>query len=114
MNDGTNYEVDQFCLTVMVPEELDHHASQTLRQEMEAQMQEHYVRRLVFDFSRTHFMDSSGIGILLGRYKEMKNRGGDLILCGVNETVGRILRMSGVLRLVPLCPDRITAKEYHE
>ncbi|MBR5475168.1 MAG: anti-sigma factor antagonist [Lachnospiraceae bacterium] len=114
MQCGTNYEVDQFCLVVEVPEEVDHHVSCQIKEGIEQKMEKHYIRRMIFDFSRTHFMDSSGIGVLLGRYKEMKGRGGDLILCGVNETIGRVLRMSGILGLMPLCPDRQTAKEYHE
>ena len=114
MNNGTSYEVDQFCLVVGMPKELDHHSSQEVKQGIEERMQAHYIRRLVFDFSQTQFMDSSGIGVLLGRYKEMKARGGELLLCGVSEPIGRVLRMSGIPGLVVICPDSQTAKSYSE
>ncbi len=114
MKEGTYYEVDHYCLVVGMPEELDHHSSQEVRQGIEEQMKEHYIRRLIFDFSRTQFMDSSGIGVLLGRYKEMKARGGDMILCGINEQISRVLRISGIPALMPYCPDCRTAKQYTE
>ena len=112
MNFGTTYEVDHYCMVVGLPEELDHHSSQEVKRGIEEEMERHYIRRLIFDFSRTRFMDSSGIGVLLGRYKEMKNRGGDLILCGVDEQIGRILRISGIPGMIPCCGDRETAKGY--
>ncbi len=46
-------------------------------------------------------MDSSGIGALLGRYKRMKERGGSVAVCGVDERIRRLLRISGVDRLIP-------------
>ena len=100
------------CLVVGLPEELDHHRSEDVKAGIGAQMAEQYVRRLVFDFSRTRFMDSSGIGVLLGRYKEMKGRGGDLILCGMDEQIRRILRISGIPGLVPCVADRQSAVGY--
>ncbi|MCI8513084.1 MAG: STAS domain-containing protein [Lachnospiraceae bacterium] len=112
MNDGTSYQVDHYCLIVGLPEEVDHHSSQALRKEMEEQLGRHYVRRIVFDFSKTRFMDSSGIGVLLGRYKEMKGRGGDTVLCGLNEQIRRILKISGIPGLMPCCEDWQTARDY--
>jgi stage II sporulation protein AA (anti-sigma F factor antagonist) len=112
MDYGTTYEVDHYCLVVGLPEELDHHSSQDLKKGIEEQMEAHYIRRIVFDFSRTRFMDSSGIGILLGRYKEMKSRGGDTVLCGLDEQIRRILRISGIPGLMPCCEDRPAALRY--
>lgn len=113
MNEGTSYQVDHYCLVVGLPEEVDHHSSRALRKEMEEQLGEHYVRRIVFDFTKTRFMDSSGIGVLLGRYKEMKGRGGDTVLCGLNEQIRRILKISGIFGLMPACENWQAARDYH-
>lgn len=66
-------------LVIHLPKELDHHNCRNLRYETDLLLSENYITRMVFDFSRTVFMDSSGIGILLNRYKQMQRSGGQ---CG--------------------------------
>jgi stage II sporulation protein AA (anti-sigma F factor antagonist) len=58
------------------------------------------IDRIIFDFTRTAFMDSSGIGVLLGRYKEMRAAGGRVSYYGAGKQVKRILEISGINRLV--------------
>ena len=53
-----------------------------------------------FDFSKTGFMDSSGIGILLGRYKRMHHMGGEVLVTGEDAKIRRLLRISGVYQVV--------------
>ena len=59
---------DELC--VMLTGELDHHASEQLRDKLDDMITRKKYRRVVFDMGGVSFMDSSGIGILLGRYKE--------------------------------------------
>ena len=56
---------------------------------------------LVFDLTDVEFMDSSGIGLIIGRYKRMKGRGGQTYIGGSNAQVDRILRLSGIDALLP-------------
>lgn len=64
-------ELKEGCLTVYVPKELDHHQASMLKAEADLMIEACHVRRLVFDFSQTEFMDSSGIGVIIGRCRSM-------------------------------------------
>ncbi len=101
MSEQISYEKRQGTLYLHLPPEIDHHSSREIRDKTEEYLRESGIRRIVFDFSRTTFMDSSGIGALLGRYKRMKERGGSVAVCGVDERIRRLLRISGVDRLIP-------------
>ena len=95
------YEANGQALVIHMPKELDHHNSIDLRYETDLLLSENYVRRIIFDFSRTVFMDSAGVGILLNRYKEMKRSGGSVALYGARAQVQRILTIGGIAKLVP-------------
>ena len=72
MEDLFVYEAKGPTLIIHLPKEFDHHNCRNLRYETDLLMAENYVSRIIFDFTRTRFMDSSGIGVLLNRYKQMK------------------------------------------
>jgi stage II sporulation protein AA (anti-sigma F factor antagonist) len=95
------YEARGQALVIHLPGELDHHNCRNLRYETDLLLAENYITRLVFDFSKTVFMDSSGIGILLNRYKQMERSGGRVGLYGAGPQVHRILTAAGIARLVP-------------
>ena len=101
------YEARGQVLVIHLPKELDHHNCRNLKYETDLLMAENYINKVVFDFSRTEFMDSSGIGILLNRYKQMAQNGGRVTLYGVNTQVGRILAVGGIGKLM----EHFDAKE---
>ena len=73
MDAGTiTYEAYEDTLIIHMPKELDHHNCRKLKTDTDLMLEENCVRRIIFDFEKTEFMDSSGIGVLLNRYKEMK------------------------------------------
>ena len=86
-------------LTVMLAGELDHHNAAEIRETLDGMLNDS-VRELILDMSGVTFMDSSGIGIVLGRYRRMGERGGKLYLSGLGGNAERILKMAGVLSLV--------------
>lgn len=88
-------------LIVSIDGEIDHHSSEAIRSKVDAKLTSAGVKDIIFDFSKVSFMDSSGIGMLLGRYKNAVRVGGKVWIASVNNTVKRILDMSGVLRLIP-------------
>lgn len=94
------YEARGQVLIVHLPKELDHHNCRNLKYETDLLLSENYVTRIVFDFSKTDFMDSSGIGVLLNRYKQMERSGGKVVIYGAGVQVLRILSIGGISRLV--------------
>lgn len=97
----TFYEKKRDALIIRLPREVDHHSSQGLKEVTEAYVNMGQIRQIVFDFSQTEFMDSTGIGILLGRYKFMRALGGGITLVNVSDRIQRILRVAGIYRLIP-------------
>ncbi len=89
-------------LVVYLPMELDHHYTEEIRREVDQVIREEPICELEFDFSRTIFMDSAGIGMLLGRYKIMKALDGRLLMTHMREQIKRILKLSGILNYIPL------------
>ena len=61
------YQVQENCLTIYLPREVDHHNADEIRKEADAVISRNHIRYVIFDFDRTDFMDSSGIGIIMGR-----------------------------------------------
>lgn len=103
------YEAEGQTLIVHLPEELDHHNCSGLKYETDLILSENYIRRIVFDFSRTRFMDSSGIGILLNRYKQMALSGGTIAIYGAGPQALRILKIGGILKLMKLYDSKEAA-----
>jgi stage II sporulation protein AA (anti-sigma F factor antagonist) len=80
--------------------ELDHHAADDVRRKLDEELYRRRSRRVVLDMSRLTFMDSSGIGVVLGRYRKVKEAGGRLSVRGLSDRVDRILRLAGVYTVV--------------
>lgn len=94
------YEASGQTLVIHLPKEIDHHNCKSLKNETDLLLEENYIHRIVFDFSETRFMDSSGIGVLLGRYKQLKASGGTVTYCGAGIQVQRILTVAGMAKLI--------------
>lgn len=86
-------------LTAALIGELDHHAAADLRQKIDAATLSCRPRRLIIDLARLTFMDSSGIGLIMGRYRLMGSIGGEVRLAGVNPRMERMIRLSGLDKL---------------
>lgn len=80
--------------------ELDHCCAQQIRRELDGLIADPAVRHLILDFTGLTFMDSSGIGVLLGRYRLLRERGGTVSVIHMNDQVGRIFTMSGLGRVI--------------
>lgn len=101
------YEAKDQTLIIHLPKELDHHNCRNLKYETDLLMAENYISRIIFDFTGTQFMDSSGIGILLNRYKQMKAGGGRASFYGAGPQVMRVLKIAGI----PALMDQFDSKE---
>ena len=94
------YELNGVNLIVHLPGELDHHSVRTLPQDIELLFGEYEIRRIIFDFSAVTFMDSSGIGVIIGRCKNLGYSGGDVSACHLNERVDKIFTVSGLKKII--------------
>ena len=101
------YEAKGRTLVIHLPRELDHHNCRNLKYETDLLMAENYISRILFDFTGTEFMDSSGIGILLNRYKEMKASGGKTCLYGAGPQVLRVLKIAGIPALMEMYDSEV-------
>ena len=101
MDAGTiTYEAYEDTLIIHRPKELDHHNCRKLKTDTDLMLEENCVRRIIFDFEKTEFMDSSGIGVLLNRYKEMKASRGSVCYYRASRRVRRLMELSGICRLM--------------
>ena len=86
--------------------EIDHHTARDIRQAIDTTVEKSHPRHLVLDFSGVQFMDSSGIGVLLSRYKQMEGSRGTVRIYGAGPRITRILTIGGIMRLVKKCDTR--------
>lgn len=96
------YEVQENCLTIFLPGELDHHNAEEIRKRSDYLIDQNHIRYVIFDFTDTTFMDSSGIGVIMGRYKRIYMLGGEVCAVHTSERMKKILTMSGVNRIMQI------------
>ena len=94
------YEVKRNGLAVRLTGELDHAAAARLRGELDALIARTGAKRLLLDLSALEFMDSSGVGLIIGRYKRMARRGGSVAVIASNKRVDALFDMAGLYQLV--------------
>lgn len=98
--EGATYRVKNHCLIVELGSDLDHHVSIQVKEHSDSIIKAQNIRHVIFDFSRSSFMDSSGIGVIMGRYKQVKFTGGTLAVTGITPPVDRILKISGLYKII--------------
>ena len=96
------YEIIGRRLVYYMPKELDQHVAQHLCKELDMLIDAFGIGVLELDFGKTEFMDSSGIGVILGRSKTMQFREGHITACGMNERLLRIFKAAGLQRVVEI------------
>lgn len=87
-------------LIVKIDGEIDHHTSLEIREKIDREYQKRRTKNILFDFTNIHFMDSSGIGVLMGRYRNVATLGGAVALYGVDPQVDRLLSLSGIYKII--------------
>lgn len=104
-----NMEHHRGVLIVRLSGELDHHTADLVRMQMDEAIQRRQCEHLILSLKDLQFMDSSGLGVILGRYKLIKNKGGKMVVCDVNPPVYRLLEMSGLFKIMPIYENEGTA-----
>ena len=93
-------------LIVEIAEEIDQHVADKIRRKVDDEITRYMPRKTIFDFSRVSFMDSAGIGMIIGRYKMMKLIGGEMEIVNISPNVKRILEMSGISKIISMKEKR--------
>lgn len=101
-------------ILIMVSGEIDHHTSKELRRQTESALFEMGGKHLIFDFTNVTFMDSSGIGMLIGRYKQLQSMQGRIAILCTEERIIEIIRLSGLTKLFPIFEVLEDALSYTE
>ena len=90
------------CLMIKMPEEIDHYKSAYICENADKFILQKDVNHIVFDFEDTRFMDSSGIGIIMGRYKKIALFGGKVFIVHADKQIKKILSVSGMNKIVEI------------
>lgn len=94
--------------------ELDHHYAAKIREMADAIIHKGGIRKVIFDFTHIGFMDSSGIGVIMGRYRLMEAVGGCVCIFGASERIKELIEMSGLKRIITLCDNEKQALEVNK
>ena len=91
---------DNLTLVVRLVGELDEHSAEFVRRKLDTVFQDNNFNAVILDLSRMSFMDSTGIGVVIGRYKVLKKYGKKLYVKNPSPTVDKIFKMSGLYEII--------------
>ena len=96
-----NYSLEHKNLYIeFMCSELDHHVANEIREEIDNLLSVNQVKNVVFNFENINFMDSSGIGVIIGRYKKISNEGGRVSVINISSRVKQIFDLSGLNKII--------------
>jgi stage II sporulation protein AA (anti-sigma F factor antagonist) len=104
-------EIQGTVLSVALAGELDHHSATDIRDKLDSTYERSGCRHIVFDFTEVSFMDSSGIGMLMGRYKNAEKRGGKVAVATMNSQLSRLFALSGLQKIIGQYPSVKAARQ---
>ncbi|MCI6189333.1 MAG: anti-sigma F factor antagonist [Clostridium sp.] len=80
--------------------ELDHHNAEILRVKIDDRIDREGIKKVILSFQGVSFMDSSGIGAVIGRYKKINSKGGSLCVVDIDERINRVFELSGLYKII--------------
>lgn len=102
---NVTYDKTNRVLKLEMVEEIDHCIAEKIRNKADFEIQEYTPKKVLMDFENVSFMDSAGIGMILGRYKTAKMVGSELNIINVKPNIKKVLEMSGVLKIIPIVEE---------
>lgn len=100
------YELHGNTMIAELYGEMDHHGAEKIRHDIDEMIGIYDAKHLIFDFGKVNFMDSAGIGVILGRYRKLKQQGGEVLLVRCGQRIRSILHMAGVFSVIPYMDSR--------
>jgi stage II sporulation protein AA (anti-sigma F factor antagonist) len=98
-------EVIGEVLCIRLRGELDHHTAEQLKEQASQAIETYNIKHIVLNLEQLSFMDSSGLGVILGRYKQIKQKHGEMVVCAISPAVNRLFEMSGLYKIIRLEPS---------
>lgn len=95
-------EVKNDVLCIRLSGELDHHTAEDLRELATNAIEKYQIRHILLNLEHLSFMDSSGLGVILGRYKQIKQLHGEMVVCAISPAIQRLFDMSGLFKIIRL------------
>lgn len=102
---NTEIFIKRNILYIRFDGELDQKNVENLRYKIIELVDKYNIKHLVFNFKKLTFMDSSGIGFIIGRYNTIKKINGSIILCNLNDQIKRLVMLSGLFRICEMRKD---------
>lgn len=99
----SRFSEEDKLLILKITEEIDDHNASKIRRIADNEIQRYMPKKVVFDFDDVSFMDSAGIGLIIGRYKFANMLGGKLEIANLSNSIQKIFEMSGILKLIKVC-----------
>lgn len=109
---NATYDFTEDILIVNLCGEIDHHNAAVLRREIDESMNAFHAKNLILDYSDVSFMDSSGIGLAMGRYNRVKELDGSIVIIPGTPYISRVLGLSGLFGIIPKSASKQKALEY--
>nr|WP_207627571.1 MULTISPECIES: anti-sigma F factor antagonist [Bacillaceae] len=97
-------ETKHDVLCIRLSGELDHHTADELREKATAVIEKNNIRHIVLNLEHLSFMDSSGLGVILGRYKQIKQVHGEMVVCAISPAIQRLFDLSGLFKIIKMEP----------
>ena len=92
-------KVEKNTVYAFLEGDIDHHSAKSMREKIDKEIEKARPSLLFLDFKKINFMDSSGIGLIMGRYKLIKALKGNLKIVNVSQRIERIIKLSGLYKL---------------
>lgn len=100
---------NQHVLCIRLAGELDHHTAEDLRNKASQIIETQGIKHIILNLGELAFMDSSGLGVILGRYRQIQSYGGEMVVCAISPAVQRLFEMSGLFKILRLEPSEEAA-----
>lgn len=98
-------------LIIRLVGELDHHTAEELRKQVEETIEKQSINHILLNLEELSFMDSSGLGVILGRYKRIKQHDGQMIICAISPSIYRLFELSGMFKILKIVDSEEQALE---
>ena len=102
----------KYNLIVGIDGDIDHHSAEIIRDKLEREFTRAGAKNIIFDFKKVSFMDSSGIGMILGRYRALEKFGGMVAVAGMSAEASRVFEISGLHKLIKVYNGVESAEKY--
>lgn len=92
-------------LIVSLIGELDHHNAEEVRVKIDDRIDRDNIKKVILNFKGVSFMDSSGIGVVIGRYKKVQSKDGKICVAQISRAADKVFEISGMYKIIDLYED---------